>query len=191
MHIVNSNHDIDRLCLSVRAAADRTLSALRDLISSKNDGLEVLQFLKFKEIGRHPTEDRHINLIEQVNQSFTYLVSLEAARWLLIRHPQLQTHGLRLNLGTARGIDLESVEAGFLAAEAFAATRPSSNDKLRKDIARLQDKALNVAHRYVFFSCPSFDFTQRQCKYETVPGIEVWSIPIESLLNATIWCEAN
>jgi hypothetical protein len=178
---VDTPPQLDRHIRSVRDAAERTVRALRAILTSERDGLQVLRLMKFAEIGHHPIDDRALNVIEQVNQTFTYLVTLEAARWLLEQHPELG--GLRINLGASAGFDLESRDPGFLAAEAFAATHPGSNDKLRKDVRRLQEKADGTKHRYVFFSCPKFQFG-RQTQWERVAGIEVWSLPVDTLLKA-------
>ena len=180
---ITSVQDLDQLIKSVRSAADRTVRALGDILSNEQDSLQVLSLMKFKEIGHHPTDDRPLNIIEQVNQTFTYLVTLEAARWLLSQHPS--SKGLRINLGTNAGLDLESLEPSMIAAEAFAATHVRSNDKLRKDIARLVEKAPDVKHRYVFFCCPGFA-AGRQFQLETVPAIEVWSLPLEGLLKSPL-----
>jgi hypothetical protein len=180
---VTAPHHLNQHARSVRAAAERTVGELRDIINTKRDSLQVLRLMKFSEIGHHPLEDRSLNIIEQVNQTFTHLITLEAARWLFARHsPQLK--GLRLNLGTAAGFDLESLNAGFIAAEAFAATHPRSNDKLRKDMRRLKERTDDTENRYVFFSCPNFQ-AGRQHELEHDEGIEVWSFPAESLLKAT------
>lgn len=181
MHI-SSVADIDQAVQSVRSAAERTVRTLRTLLGNESDSLQVLRLMKFTELGHHPSEDRSLNLIEQVNQTFTYLVSLEAARWVLQQHPKLQDQGLMVNLGTEPGFDLESVEIGFLAGEVFAATHPKSNDKLRKDVTRLAEKAMSVKHRYVFFSCPGYAIG-RHPMLETVPGIELWSFPVDHLLK--------
>lgn len=177
---VTTTRDLDRLSHDIRAAADRTVRALRDILRSESDSLQVLRLMKFSEIGHHPLEDRALNLIEQVNQTFTYLVTLQAARWLLATHPQLD--GLKINLGTSAGFDLESRTPGLVAAEAFAVTRTSSNDKLRSDILRLADKAGDVSHRYVFFSAPKFG-AGRQAQLESEAGIQVWSFSADSLLK--------
>ena len=71
-----------------------------------------------------------------------------------------------------------------MAAEVFAATKPRSNDKLRKDLVRLSEKAADYKHRYVFFSCPGFGMG-RQTALETVSDIQVWSFPVENLLKAS------
>ena len=178
---ITSIRELDQAVQSVRAAAERTVRALRDLLANESDSLQVLRIMKFTELGYHPGEDRSLNLIEQVNQTFTYLVSLEAARWVLLQHPQLLLQGLNINLGTQPGFDLESVESGLMAAEVFAATHPRSNDKLRKDVARLA-LVPDVLHRYVFFSCPGYAHG-RQIKLETVSGIELWSLPADHLLK--------
>ena len=178
---ITSIQELDKQVQSVRSAAERTVRALRDLLAHETDSLQVLRLMKFTGLGHHPGEDRSLNLIEQINQTFTYLVSLEAARWALLKHPRLLVQGLNMNLGTQAGFDLESVEEGFLAAEVFAATHPRSNDKLRKNVARLA-LAPHVLHRYVFFSCPDYALG-RQTKLETVPGIELWSLPVDHLLK--------
>lgn len=180
---ITSVHEVDKLIHAVRAASDRTVHSLRDLISNESDSLQVLRFMKFSEIGHHPTDGRKLSIIEQVNQTFTYLVSLEAAKWVLQTHPEFLPAGINVNLGTAAGFDLESVDAGVMAAEVFAATNPRSNDKLRKDVSRLAEKAADYKHRYVFFSCPGFG-VGRQTALETVAGIQVWSFPVEHLLKA-------
>ncbi len=178
---ISSSKDLDALVQSVRASALRTIKSLNDILANEKDSLQVLHLMKFARIGQHPTEDRSLNIIEQINQTFTYLASVEAARWILQRHSQIS--GLTLNLGTHRGFDVESREPGLVAAEVFAATHPNSNDKVRKDVSRLAEKAADVPHRYVFFSCPEFKDLSRQHAFER-DGIEVWSLPTSHLLKA-------
>ena len=180
--LITSIKEIDKLSRAVRSSAERTVNSLRLLLANEPDSLHVLRLMKFSEIGHHPTEDRKLNIIEQLNQSFTYLASLEAARWAMQRHPELLPGGLNVNFGTASGFDLESVQVGLLAAETFAATHPGSNSKLRKDIKRLSEKASEVTNRYVFFSCPGFG-NGRQSQLESPQGIQVWSFPAEVLLK--------
>jgi hypothetical protein len=61
---IRSVVEVEPLLVRVRAAADVTARRLRDLAGAANDGLTVLRRLKFSEFGRHPVEDRDINLIE-------------------------------------------------------------------------------------------------------------------------------
>ena len=56
-----------------------------------------------------------------------------------------------------------------------AATHPGSNQKLKKDIARLA--ADPARHRYVFFAAPNYA-SGRQAHLETVPGIEVHCVEL-------------
>src|SRR5207248_4371078 len=79
----------------------------------------------------------------------TSLASIGAARWLLAQHPECLP--LVLNLGTAPGADVES-KCGRFVAETFAATHPDSNDKLRRDVAKVA--ALTGEHKFVFFLSP-------------------------------------
>jgi hypothetical protein len=178
---IRSNQELDALAQTIRSAAQHASRSLRDILAREDDGLQVLRMMKFAGIGRHPTEDRDLNIIEQVNQTFTYLASVEAARRMLQQHPD--SGGLQLNLGTHRGFDIESLSPRLVAAEVFAATHPNSNDKVRKDVKRLVEQASDVAHRYVFFSCPEFKTLSRQPAFER-EGVEVWSLPTAQLVRA-------
>jgi len=108
--------------------------------------------LRFTAFGRHPIEDRALNLTEQINQTFTYLASFAAAEEISRRHPSALP--IRLNLGTASGSDLESPSAG-VAAEVFAAVNRHNNRKLEKDIERVA--GTTARHKYVFYYCPGDD----------------------------------
>lgn len=90
------------------------------------------------------------NLIEQINQTFTYLASVHATRWLFQYHPDAAP--FRLHLGTAGGTDIESRD-GSIAAETFASVNPRNNRKLEKDIDKVGRTA--AEHKYVFYICPS------------------------------------
>ncbi len=167
--------EIDPLLERVRTAAGRTTQAIGRLISSEPDGVEVLRQMKFTEMAWHPIDDRPLNLIEQLNQTWTYLVTLKALTFLFERHPA--AGGFRLNLGTARGTDIESVAPRVVAAEVFAAVHPSNTRKLVKDLKRLGLEWPDAKARYVFFGAPGFR-QERQHKLETVDGIEVWGIDV-------------
>jgi len=176
---VTTVKDLNALVLSIRSSAQRTVRALKDILATESDSLHVLRLMKFSGVGHHPTEDRTLNIIEQINQTFTYLASAEAARWILKQHPEVT--GLRLNLGTHRGFDLESLKQPLVVAEVFAATHPHSNDKVRKDVTRLVEQAPGIPHRYVFFSCPKFKTLSRQNAFER-NGVQVWSLPADQVM---------
>jgi len=146
--------------------------AISRLIASPERGIDLLARIKFEPIGRHPTEDRDLNLIEQVNQTFTYLSTLRATKILFDLHPEILA-GFRLNLGTQSGSDIESVEHGLVAAEVFAATSPNSNQKLKKDIRKVD--GIEVEHRYVFFNSPGYS-PGRQHDLEISERVQVWVV---------------
>jgi hypothetical protein len=146
--IIDSTRELDELENQVIAAAKRTVDALRALLSDA-EPLHAFSLMKFELSGFHPTDDRSLNLIEQVNQTFTYLASFQATRWLFKYHPEAAP--FRLNLGTASGTDIESID-GSIAAETFASVNPRNNRKLDSDIDKVG--RTSATHKYVFYICP-------------------------------------
>ena len=143
---------------------------------NKESGAHVLLRLKFEPLGFDPFGDgRGLNLIEQINQSFTYLVSLRAAEYLLAQHPEATP--LRLNPGARRGWDIHSDDLSVIA-ETFAAVRPENNRKLIKDVERVASAP--AAFRYVIYSSsfPPLKQIER-------PGVIVKRIPAATLLDTS------
>lgn len=147
---IQSAAEIAPLEERVVLAAEHAAISLRDHLQS-GQALDVLRAIRFSSMGRHPGSEEALNLIEQVNQTFTYLVSFRAMRHLLAAHPAAGPW--KLNLGTAAGFDIESRGLDVLA-EVFAAVHPTNNRKLAKDVARLAKT--RASHRYVFFHSPGF-----------------------------------
>ena len=146
---ITTTVDLDRLEAVISVSAAGAIHEIKRLFDS-HDPLDALAVLKFGEAGKDPLDpQRSLNILEQLNQTFTYLASLAAARWLLNRHPECTP--LILNLGTASGFDITS-GCGRFVAETFAVTHPKSNDKLRKDIEKVRKS--EVAYRFVFFLSP-------------------------------------
>jgi hypothetical protein len=139
---VSSLKDVVELEASIEAAA----SAAVEILSTQPSALPPLAFLaraKFDQIGFDPLDPtRPLNIVEQLNQAFTYWATCLALRWLL--ENRTTAGPFAVNLGTAKGHDIVSHD-GKLVAEVFAATRPSSNDKLRKDAQRLSSASANEA----------------------------------------------
>ncbi len=168
--VIRSVHDAEALHAQVLSAAERTAAWVRSFAGSP---LELLTALRFQTVGHDPLTGEALNVIEQLNQTFTILVSLRAAGRLIEMHPDAD--GFRLALATSSGRDIESIKPDLVAAEVFSATHPGSNQKLNKDIARLaSDRA---RYRYVFFAAPKYA-TGRQPHLETVPGIEVHCVEL-------------
>src|SRR5688572_6909091 len=82
----------------VVASAGSSVERLKELHEGSTSPLDLFFQMKFTLLGRHPLEDRSLNLIEQVNQSWTFLASFRAVEVLWEEHPDL--HRFRLNLGT-------------------------------------------------------------------------------------------
>lgn len=157
----------------INESAARAQSALSKLPTSP---LQALEKIKFVPIGSHPLEDRPLNIIEQVNQTFTYLVAVKAAGLLIKWHPGAQ--GFRLMPGAhapAGTLDMESIEPRLVGAETFAAVRPENNRKLARDLSKLALRP--ERHRYVFFMSPAYPKTIRLPEKER-DGVQVWSIAL-------------
>lgn len=136
----------------LEATSEATVIKLKNFFVSKSS-MEIFQEMKFGKVGCDPLDsNRPLNLIEQLNQSFTYLASFKATDYLFTSNEhkkQLKGKKLKLNLGTIGGSDIESLD-GEIVAEVFATTNISNNDKLRKDISKVQEVS-GAQYRYVFF----------------------------------------
>jgi hypothetical protein len=76
--------DVDHYMDQLRASARRTQEWIT---AQSGDPLDLLLRLKFDAVGGHLIEDRPLNFIEQINQTWTFAVALAAARQLLAWHP--------------------------------------------------------------------------------------------------------
>lgn len=118
--------------------------------------LDLLRRMKFELVRCHPIEDRPLNIVEQINQTWTFAVALAAARQLLALHPDVG--GFRLAPGAHASIplDIMSGAEGQVGAETFAAVSPRNNGKLAAKLALRPEK-----HRYVFVMSPLFPKAER------------------------------
>jgi hypothetical protein len=156
---------------AVAGSAERALAQVIEL-HDPADALRTLWEMKFRPIGCDPlSSETPLNLIEQLNQTFTYIASARAVVTLFELHPHLAP--FTLNLGNVGGSDIESHLAGKLACEVFAAVNTSNNQKLNKDLAKVA--ATGAENKYVFFMCPGFK-AGRQPKLERIPGVHVWAV---------------
>ena len=164
--------EADHWLAVIHGAAEHVLSSIR---AHSGDGMELLKALKFNPVGKHPIGLHELNAIEQINQTFTYVVAIAAAKELLIRHPE--AGGFQLAPGAHMGLplDIMSKLPGLVGAETFAAVDPRNNRKLAGDIEKLRQRS--ETFRYVFFSSPRFPGLQRRPELEK-DNIEVWSVDI-------------
>lgn len=156
----------------VRASAARTREWLR---AHDGDPMSLMRAIKFDPVGWHPVEDRALNLIEQVNQTWTYAVAILAARQLLDMHPEAKGYRIAPGAHKALALDVMSVEPGLVGAETFAAVTPRNNNKLSGDLTKLA--GMSELHRYVFLMCPQFTKPGRVTSLER-DGIQVWAVTL-------------
>lgn len=156
----------------VRASAARAHALLE---AQPTDPLTFFRRLKFELAGFHPLEDRPLNLIEQVNQTWTFAVAIAAARQLLDLHPEAGGFQIAPGAHASLELDIMSVKPGCVGAETFAAVDPRNNSKLTLDLAKLERRP--EQHRYVFFMSPLFPGNMRRPQLDR-GGVEVWSVEI-------------
>lgn len=167
---VNDIQHVDEQLDIVRGAAKRTQDWL---MAHRGEPMDLLRALKFDAVGCHPIAGHALNAIEQINQTFTFAVALEAARFLLDRHPDAEGFDLAPGAHMSLPLDIMSVRPGLVGAETFAAVDPRNNRKLAKDLEKLTGRT--EVHRYVFFASPRYPGLQRRPELEA-SGTEVWSV---------------
>jgi len=145
--LIHTVEEADELIHALSRSACHAISNFEQR-ARESSGLHALWAAKFLPIGCDPLDPgRPLNLMEQINQTFTYLASAKALKAVMMQHPTLGP--FTLNLGTASGSDIESGD-GVLAAEVFAAVNTSNNQKLARDIQKVQQTT--ATYKYVF-SC--------------------------------------
>ena len=164
--------DVEQHLAAIGASAARAQSWIA---AQSGDPLDLLRRMKFEPVRFHPIEDRPLNVIEQINQTWTYAVALSAARVLLELHPEAGGFKVAPGAHMALPLDIMSEEPGLVGAETFAAVNPRNNGKLAADLAKLADRP--ETHRYVFFMSPRHPGAQRKPTLER-DGVQVWSVDV-------------
>jgi hypothetical protein len=174
--------EVDEWLGHILCSAQNTVAAFRDF---STDPLAALYRLKFEKIGFHPVDHRPLNVIEQINQTWTFVVALEAARLLLNLHIDASPLLFAPGAHASQPLDIMSERPGLIGAETFAATTPESNSKIGRDLRKMA--ARGDTFRYIFFMSPAYPERRRidrYCQY----GVDVWSVgrPVFAQLpNAT------
>jgi len=164
--------DADLLMEKVRTAA----ASVRDWMAGQTgDPLEILRRMKFEPVGFHPIRGHALNIVEQINQTWTYCVALAAARQLLLLHPDVEGFRLAPGAHACQALDIMSVAEGRVGAETFAAVTPRNNGKLDADLLKLSTR--QEEHRYAFFMSPRYPGNKRLQAFEQ-HGVEVWSVHV-------------
>lgn len=145
------------------------------VVANAEHSLPWLTELRFGKLGIHPLDGHPLNFIEQINQTFTYLVSLAGVDVLLTRHPDAGGFLIAPGAHASLPLDIMSQKAGVIGAECFAAVDPTNNNKINRDLEKL--RARTERYRYIFFSSPRHQRTEPQDLLSR-DGIEVWSVAL-------------
>ena len=78
--LIQSTQDVEAVRAEVLRSAERTRAWLSGFVG---EPLGLLKAMKFEAIGTDPLTGEPLNLIEQLNQTFTVLVTLRAVERLL------------------------------------------------------------------------------------------------------------
>jgi hypothetical protein len=164
--------DADLLMDRVRTAAASVQSWIA---GQAGDPLDMLRRMKFEPVGFHPISGHPLNIVEQINQTWTFCVALAAARQLLLLHPGAGGFHLAPGAHACQALDIMSVAEGCVGAETFAAVTPRNNGRLDADLLKLSTR--REKHRYVFFMSPKYPGNKRLPAFEQ-HGVEVWSVHV-------------
>lgn len=157
--VISTVDQAEAIELKVAESAHQVLRSFQSGATAE-ESLSMLWALKAGSSGLDPIDiTRPLNFIEQLNQSFTYLATARAAKWLLEHHPE---HGpFSVNLGTSSGPDIAcKADPKRLHGEVFAAANVTNNRKLTRDIAYL--KKFGASMQYAFFMAPAHEDGRRQ-----------------------------
>ncbi len=171
----------ERIIVRSAAEADERLMRLEEsaarvaawVLAFNGKPLDLIRHMKFDLVGFHPVTHSPLNVIEQVNQTWTYAAALLGTRMLFELHPNVAAFHLAPGAYASQPLDIMSEVPGLVGAETFAAVRPQNNRKLAKDLDKLA--ARQEQHRYVFFMSPAFPGTKRLEQFER-SGVRVWSV---------------
>jgi hypothetical protein len=169
---VQNSTDVDHYMDQLRNSARRVQAWVA---AQSGDPLDLLRRMKFDPVGYHPIEDRQLNFLEQINQTWTFAVALAAARQLLSLHPDVGGFRLAPGAHASIALDIMSEIEGQVGAETFAAVSPRNNAKLEGDLAKMAQRP--ELHRYVFFMSPQYPTAQRLQQFER-DGVQVWSVTV-------------
>lgn len=166
--IINDEAVVEQNIAKVRQSMAVTSEKLTHLLNTNPK--DAFYEMKFGKIGQEPLEGTPLNLIEQLNQVYTYLVSLYGVKFLIKRYPEYAP--FKLNLGTTGGYDIESID-GNIICECFSTTSLRSNDKVNKDAKRLMSNK-KAEKRFIFYHTPgNQNVTYYEGKYDEIKFVKV------------------
>ena len=173
MHLVTCEADIEALRNKIMESVEMTVQAVKSRQQTLGT-MDSLFELRFHKLGHDPINHTPLNFIEQLNQTFSDLVALGGAVYLLRKYPGRK---FILHLGTESGYDIES-DDGAIVAECFAVTTVRSNDKLARDSKKLM-KHSNCEKKYIFMYSQSDSIDYLNNRFAKYPGI--CFVPLDGL----------
>lgn len=183
MTTLRTQEDIELHRSKIRKSIESSRDKINLQIKNYNS-LDLFHAMKFEEFGCDPLDkSKAWNLVEQINQTFTYLVSMKAAEVIFLECKSVES--IECNLGTSSGNDLigRDKNGGILvAAEVFSAVKTKNNGKLRKDVLKVMES--KVRHMYVFFSTAAVKDCNPYLDYE--PKFDASSVKIVSFNSQTL-----
>ena len=147
--------------------AARTAAWLHDFAG---EPMALLKALRVDLVGHDPLTGGPLNVVEQLNQTFTILVTLRAIERLLELHPEAGAFRLALEqavVGTSRVLCQIMSQLRYFWQPVLTATTSWKNLlRLSTDPGR---------HLYVFFASPEFAAGRHE-RLETVADVQVYAV---------------
>lgn len=143
--LINDYQEIQFYKNKILANTEATVKKISNILST-TDSVDAMKMVKFTKCGLDPLFEVEQNFIEQTNQTFTYLVSLDAVQILMDRHGEAK---FIVNLGAQNGFDIVSHDNSIIC-ECFANVTPDNNRKLELDVKRVSQYE-DAKYRYVIF----------------------------------------
>ena len=170
---INSADELRTYKATILSNLAKSVWDISAIIESEN-AQEVFRQFKFEKIATEPLSGKPENLVEVINQSQTYLVTLAATEYLLCLYPE---KAFILNWGNVSGYDIESTD-GTIVAECFAATSYRSNGKLTADMKRLCANQ-TALQKYKFFYANDFADVSKEYYENKYAGVCI--VKLESI----------
>lgn len=166
--------------LAVKAGAIRSMEKALKTLRSGEDAVNLFARMKFGKTGIDPLSGAPCNLMEQINQVFTILMSCYAAE---INFPSASYFDFAFAAKSGQDLVAYDSRGNVLAeAEIFTAVSAQNNEKLRKDINRLRDDATisTGAERVV---CYTANDKYQLKKYPDDEKVKVMCCSLETFIN--------
>ena len=176
---ISSSGELASMQRALIQQAEATIGEVMALFKAEPP-ISALSRLKFEKITTDGIFGEHLDFVEFLNQTLTYLVCLYAGNVLLKRNPMEE---VIINFGTAPGHDVSSY-SGTVICECFAATSVKSNEKLKKDILRLHGNP-TAKERLVFYYSHNADAERSYIEKlaNQYKDVALWSIPFDALIS--------